>query len=156
MSKLTARRNQILQELNEQRVAAQLDQENKYDFIYPLNNVSVPQGNITTPANLQIGADADFFINRINGSFEPDTAGEKKVSVRITDQGRGKSLTGGFVGLWLILSPGLLTDQLYHYYKFNYIFSRTSTILFEFINTSTTGDCTVNLALHGKKVLKYS
>jgi len=158
-------RNEALSRTNAQRAAAMANQENEYRFNYVVPTVSVPANNVVTPVTLQIGADGDFFLKAITGSFQNATGAgvnsNKTVSVRITDQGRGNLLTDGFCPLWLFLTPGLLTDQLFFPYKFDYIFKRTATILLEFVSSAVAvapafENSTVNIVLHGRKVLRYS
>lgn len=147
-------------------------QMTKYAFIYALN---VPVANNTTlPALLTIEEDADFLVHAITGSAYGPTdvngarqtavatifplAGtttgfaDRGVTTRVSDTGAGRLLTGGFVPLETLLSPGYGLS-LFTPFPYKYLIKRNSKIQFDLRNRDTTANYYhwVSICLHGTK-----
>ena len=158
----------LLEQLAQERAV----QKFKYSYTYTLNQ-AVPNGG-TFPVTLTIEDDADFEVQKITlSAYGPtdsngvrQTAGatdfplagttvgfaDRGLQVKITDDGSGRNLTNGFVGLELFGAPGYGV-QMHMPFLYKTIFKARSQIIFEFNNRDTQADLFhfVSIALTGVK-----
>jgi len=143
--------------------------------IYPTQKITIPAatgGNAgSADYQLVIGADADFHILAITGSYgfsylkdptQPEGPtnpviahptpqdGAEDVAVRITDASTGRLLTEGYVDLELFLSPGAVGNPLRMLYEMDHIVTRAKHLRLEFLNYDS-DPCVVQMAFHGRK-----
>lgn len=134
-------------------------------YIYPTQKILVPAASGNNPGSadyqLVIGADADFHILGVTGSYgflygSPETShatpqdGAEDVAIRMTDAATGRLLTEGYVDLELFLSPGAVGNPLRMIYEMDHIVTRSKHIRLEFLNYDT-DKCQVQMAFHGRK-----
>ena len=144
-------------------------------YIYPTQKIVVAAATGNNPGSsdyqLVIGADADFHILGVTGSYgflyaknpaEPVSStnpiiahsapqdGAEDVAVRMTDAATGRLLTEGYVDLELFMSPGAAGNPLRLIYEMDHIITRSKHIRLEFLNYDS-DICQVQMAFHGRK-----
>jgi hypothetical protein len=158
----------VLDQLAQERAV----QKFKYSYTYTVNQ-AVPNGG-TFPVTLNIQDDADFEVQKITlSAYGPtDVNGVRSIGaatdfplagttvgfadrglqVKITDDGSGRQLTNGFVGLELFGAPGYGV-QMHMPFPYKTTFKARSQIIFEFNNRDTVADLYhfVSIALTGVK-----
>ena len=148
------------------------DQLAKYPFDYGAAFVVPASGSATV--QITIEADADFAMSKMMGRFFgpcdangivvpgandfPNPANvnlaSSGLSIKITDQGAGRTLTSDFVPVELLFSPGYDT-VMYDSLPWAYTFRRQSVVQMEFRNRdSVAGNYHAGfIMLHGHKYL---
>lgn len=142
----------------------------KYFYAYPLTGDVV--GQQTSVFTLTIEQGTDFACYGLVGSMYsydagnassfpvPNSAGStawagRGLSARVVDTRSGRELTGGFVALELLLTPGYgLNFQSEHGFTFRYFFYRNSKIRFDIRNRDNANRTHhFDIALVGYKIL---